>query len=135
MQALDVIWLVVRTVSIQLILGVYIAVFLAQYSGGAVFAWFLALAIGLSFLSVYLLRWIPDSPAYSSMVTVWQTAVWVLPVSYLQVTLPPLMAAAAYSWADLTVIVFLALFVGGEVFFLAQSLLQSKKSNAGGTAS
>ena len=135
MQTTDVIWLVVRTVLIQILLGVFITIFLAQYSGGAVFAWFVALAVGLSILSVYLLRWIPASPAYSSMVTVWQTAVWVLPVSYLQVTLPPLMSAAAYSWLDLTVVVFLALFVGGEVFFLAQSLLESKKANAGGAAS
>lgn len=135
MQTVDIIWLVVRTVTIQLLLNEYIAVFLAQNSGGAVLAWFLAIAVAWTYLSTYLLRWIPDSPAYASLVQISMTAVWVLPVSYLQVTLPPLMRAAAFSWADLTVVVFLSLFVGSEVFFLAQSLLQSKKSNAGGAAS
>lgn len=134
MQTINVIWLVVQTVTIQLLLTQYISVFLAQYSGGAVFAWFLAIAVGLTYLSTYLMRWIPDSPAYASLVDIWRTAVWVLPVAYLQATLPVAMRAAAYSWGDLTVVVFLALFVGGEVFFLAQSLLQSKKSNAGGSA-
>jgi uncharacterized membrane protein len=107
-------------------------VLLAQYSGVGVFVLFLAIAVGWTLLSKYLLRWIPDSPAYSALVQISMTAVWVLPISYLQVALPPLVRAAAYSWVDLTVIVVLVLVIGSEVFFLTQSLLTSAKPNERG---
>lgn len=130
-QRLEILLLVVRTLAVQVLLAEYMSVFLAQYSGG-VFAWFLAVAVGWTVLSKYLLRWIPDSPAYAALVQLSMTAVWVLPISYLQVTLPPLMRAAAYSWVDLTVVVVLALVIGSDVFFLAQSLLTSDKPNERG---
>jgi len=131
-QRLEILFLVVRTLAVQVLLGVSLAVFMAQYSGGSVFAWFLALAVGWTFLSKFLLRWIPDSPAYSALVQISMTAVWVLPISYLQIVLPPLMSAAAYSWVDLSIIVVLALVIGSDVFFLAQSLLTSDKPNERG---
>jgi hypothetical protein len=131
-QRVEVLLLVIRTLAVQVLLGEYITVLLAQYSGVGVFVLFLAIAVGWTLLSKYLLRWIPDSPAYSALVQISMTAVWVLPISYLQVALPPLVRAAAYSWVDLTVIVVLVLVIGSEVFFLTQSLLTSAKPNERG---
>ncbi len=131
-QRVEVLLLVIRTLAVQVLLGEYITVLLAQYSGVGVFVLFLVIAVGWTLLSKYLLRWIPDSPAYSALVQISMTAVWVLPISYLQVTLPPLVRAAAYSWVDLTVIVVLVLVIGSEVFFLTQSLLTSAKPNERG---
>ncbi len=131
-QRVEVLLLVIRTLAVQVLLGEYITVLLAQYSGIGVFVLFVAIAVGWTLLSKYLLRWIPDSPAYSALVQISMTAVWVLPISYLQVALPPLVRAAAYSWVDLTVIVVLVLVIGSEVFFLTQTLLTSAKPNERG---
>lgn len=129
MQNVDILWLVVRTIAIQILLEEYIAVFLAQYSGGAVFAWFLSAAVGWTYASTYLLRWVSDLPAYSSLVTISLTALWILPLTYLRIVIPPLVRAAAYSWVDLTVIVFLILIIGSDLFYLAQSLFIKNKTN------
>ena len=132
MQNIDILWLVVRTIAIQILLEEYIAVFLAQYSGGAVFAWFLAIAIGWTYASTFLLRWVKDLPAYSSLVAITLSALWILPLTYLRIVIPPLVRAAAYSWVDLTVIVFLILVIGSDLFYLAQSLLIKNNANERG---
>lgn len=116
-QTTIVIGLVVSTIAVQILLSRFLTVLL-QFSGGVkVLFWFLAIAVGWTALGRSLQRHFPSAPAISTFLRVSVPAVWMLPITYLQVTSGISLDAASFSWIDLSLIIYVSVFFGSDIFY------------------
>jgi hypothetical protein len=112
-----VIGLVVSTIAVQILLSRFLTVLL-QFSGGVkVFFWFVAIAVGWTALGRSLQRRFRAAPAIDTFLRVSVPAVWMLPITYLQVSSATALDAASFSWIDLSLIIYVAVFFGSDIFY------------------
>ncbi len=112
-----VIGLVVSTIAVQILLSRFLTVLL-QFSGGVkVFFWFVAIAVGWTVLGRAVQRRYRTAPAIDTFLRVSVPAVWMLPITYLQVSSATALDAASFSWIDLSLIIYVAVFFGSDIFY------------------
>ena len=112
-----VLGLVISTVAVQILLNQFLTVLLQFSSGPRVLFWFLGIAVGWTVLGRALQRHFRGSPAIETFLRVSVPAVWMLPITYLQVTIRTSLEASALSWIDLSLIIYVSVFFGSDIFY------------------
>lgn len=112
-----VLGLVISTIAVQILLNQFLTVLLQFSSGPRVLFWFLGIAVGWTVLGRALQRRFRGSPAIETFLRVSVPAVWMLPITYLQVTIRTSLEASALSWIDLSLIIYVSVFFGSDIFY------------------